>query len=74
MVTTSSGWRSSLNAGRRSAGKPREVTIAADRGWQSSGVWLEAGKTYRMTARGRYQIAVEKSADVERPGRVSRAA
>ncbi len=37
----------------------REVTIAADRGWQSSGVWLEAGKSYRVTARGRYQIAVE---------------
>ena len=37
----------------------REVAIAADRGWQSSGVWLEAGKTYRVTARGRFQVAVE---------------
>jgi hypothetical protein len=34
----------------------REVTIAADRGWQTSGVWLEAGKTYQITARGRYVI------------------
>jgi hypothetical protein len=41
-------------------GVRREVTVAADRGWQSSGVWLEARKTYRVTARGRFQIAVEK--------------
>jgi hypothetical protein len=37
----------------------REVTIATDRGWQSSGVWLEKGKSYRVTARGQFQIAVE---------------
>jgi hypothetical protein len=46
--------------------KPRSVTIAADRGWQSSGVWLEAGKTYHVTASGRYQIAVEKTNDGEK--------
>lgn len=33
------------------------VTLRADRGWQSSGVRLEAGKTYRLTASGRYQVA-----------------
>lgn len=43
--------------------KRRETTIAADKGWQSSGIWLEAGTTYRVAARGRYQIAAEKSAD-----------
>ncbi len=43
----------------------REFKVAADRGWQSSGVWLEAGKTYRVTARGRYQIAIENVAGVE---------
>jgi hypothetical protein len=48
-------------------GKPRSVTIAADRGWQSSGVWLEAGKTYRLNASGRYQIAFEKTSDGEKP-------
>jgi hypothetical protein len=37
----------------------RELAIAADRGWQSSGVWLEQGKTYRLRAHGRFQIAVE---------------
>jgi hypothetical protein len=47
-------------------GKPRSVTIAADRGWQSSGVWLEAGKTYHVTASGRYQIATETSNDGEK--------
>ena len=40
--------------------------IAADRGWQSSGVWLEAGKTYHVAASGRYQIAVEKNGDGEK--------
>lgn len=33
------------------------VALRADRGWQSSGVRLEAGKTYRLTASGRYQVA-----------------
>src|SRR5439155_24558510 len=33
------------------------VTLATDHGWQSSGYRLEAGKTYHITARGRYQIA-----------------
>jgi hypothetical protein len=35
------------------------VTIAADRGWQSSGFVLETGATYRIEAAGRYQIADE---------------
>jgi hypothetical protein len=48
-------------------GQPRSVTIAADRGWQSSGVWLDAGKTYHVTASGRYQIAVEKTSAGEKP-------
>lgn len=40
-------------------GGQRTVTIAADRGWQSSGVWLEAGREYLVTAEGRYEIAHE---------------
>jgi hypothetical protein len=32
------------------------ATIAADRGWQSTGVRLVAGKTYTLTASGRYQV------------------
>jgi hypothetical protein len=38
----------------------RRVTIAADRGWQSTGVMLEDGKSYRIEASGRYQIATEQ--------------
>jgi hypothetical protein len=34
-----------------------EVKLATDRGWQSSGVRLEAGKSYRITATGKYEIA-----------------
>lgn len=34
-----------------------EVSIAADRGWQSARVTLEAGQTYRLVATGRYQVA-----------------
>jgi hypothetical protein len=33
------------------------ATIAADRGWQSTGFRLAAGKTYTLTASGRYQVA-----------------
>jgi hypothetical protein len=47
--------------------KRQMITIQADRGWQSSGVWLEAGKEYRVTARGRYQIAAEPTDAGERP-------
>jgi hypothetical protein len=32
-------------------------TVAADRGWQSSGLRLEAGTRYRLRASGRYQVA-----------------
>jgi hypothetical protein len=42
-------------------GKPLEkvgtATIAADRGWQNSGLRLEGGQKYRLTASGRYQVA-----------------
>lgn len=33
------------------------VTIAADRGWQSTGWELAAGEEYQVVAKGRYQIA-----------------
>ena len=33
------------------------VTVASDRGWQSTGFSVEAGKTYTITATGRYQVA-----------------
>jgi len=33
------------------------VRIAADRGWQSTGLRLEAGRSYFVTARGQYLVA-----------------
>jgi hypothetical protein len=42
------------------AGANHPISIAADRGWQSSGIRLEAGKSYRISAAGRYQIAAEQ--------------
>jgi hypothetical protein len=38
-------------------GRTHSVSIAADRGWQSSGVRLIQGKSYRVAATGRYDIA-----------------
>ncbi len=32
------------------------VSIQADRGWQSTGVYLREGMTYQITASGRYQV------------------
>jgi len=43
-------------AGKPLAG-PSEAAVQAGRGWQSSGILLEAGKTYRLLATGRYQVA-----------------
>ena len=38
------------------------ATIAADRGWQSAGIRLEAGGRYRLEASGRYQVG--KTSDI----------
>jgi hypothetical protein len=46
-----------FSPGKPLAGKKAEITIRADRGWQNSGLRLEAGATYRLTAGGRYQVA-----------------
>jgi hypothetical protein len=37
--------------------EPVQIKIAADRGWQSSGVRLEMGKSYSLAASGVYEIA-----------------
>lgn len=39
------------------ADEPSKTEIAADRGWQSSGLLVERGKSYRITAAGRYTLA-----------------
>jgi hypothetical protein len=43
----------------KSATGPTRAEIRADRGWQSTGIILEAGKSYKETAEGRFQIASE---------------
>ncbi len=53
--------------GRPLAGGTRSVTIDADRGWQPSGVYLEAGRSYRITGSGRYQIAAEETDGTAQP-------
>jgi hypothetical protein len=50
-----------FRSGKLPASGSPSVTISADIGWQSSGLKLEAGQTYIITATGRYQIASENS-------------
>lgn len=45
-----------FRAGRPVGHDGAVTTIAADRGWQSTGWRVEAGRPYAVTARGRYQI------------------
>ena len=47
------------------------VAVAADRGWQNSGVRLEAGVGYRLRASGRYQVADRPQTWWCEPGGVS---
>jgi len=45
-----------LAPGKPLTGDKTIVTVATDRGWQSSGVQLEPGAKYRLRAKGRYQL------------------
>ena len=51
--------------------KGKAVTIAADRGWQNSGIQLQAGVKYQLTASGRYQVANKPKIWWCEPGGVS---
>ncbi len=51
--------------------KVKTVTIAADHGWQNSGLQLEGGVAYRLAATGRYQVAKEPKIWWCEPGGVS---
>jgi len=48
-----------------------EVRVQADRGWQSSAWRVEAGRTYRLIASGRYQVAQQPRIWWCEPGGVS---
>jgi hypothetical protein len=60
-----------LAAGKPLAGESAQISVAADRGWQSSGVQLEAGKKYRLRASGRYEVAKEPRVWECEPGGVT---
>ncbi|HEV2969094.1 MAG TPA: hypothetical protein VGY55_03830 [Pirellulales bacterium] len=47
------------------------VVVDADRGWQNSGLMLEAGTTYHLAAAGRYQVAKEPRIWWSEPGGIS---
>jgi hypothetical protein len=51
--------------------KPVKLSIAADRGWQNTGVRLEAGKRYKLTAGGRYTLARVPKPWTSEPGGVT---
>lgn len=52
-------------------GKQTRTLVHADRGWQNTGIRLEAGKKYQLTASGRYQLAKEPKPWISEPGGVS---
>ena len=49
----------------------KKVSLAADRGWQSSGVRVEAGQRYLLRAGGRYRIGEQPSTWWCEPGGVT---
>ena len=59
------------NAAGKTPGEAVVVEAAANRGWQNSGVALEAGTTYRLATAGRFALNVEeigKKLEFEAPG------
>jgi hypothetical protein len=51
--------------GKPLVGPTHTATIVANRGWQSSRAYLEAGNSYDVTADGRYQIAADQGGDMK---------
>lgn len=60
-----------FDSGRPLGTGPQRVTIAAERGWQSSKIKLTAGKPYRITATGRFVIADDGQSWPCEPGGVT---
>lgn len=53
------------------AGSRRQIAIRPDRGWQSSGVRVEAGRTYAVSASGRITVADEPKPWTSEPHGIS---
>lgn len=60
-------WRGSPLA----AGADVTIEVQAERGWQSSGVWLEAGAAYQLTTDGDVTLALEPKPWISEPQGVS---
>jgi hypothetical protein len=58
-------------AGEPLPARGAKAQVASDRGWQSSRLLVEAGKKYRITARGRYHVAQDPKPWLSEPGGVS---
>jgi hypothetical protein len=46
-----------LRPGSPLSGRPAKIEVAAERGWQSTGILVERGQTYQIAAEGRCTIA-----------------
>jgi len=49
----------------------KKIVVAADRGWQNSGLKLQGGREYRFRARGRFQVAETNKPWLSEAGGVS---
>ena len=57
--------------GKPLPGAGAKVAVAADHGWQPSGLRLEAGRTYQLQASGRFQVADKPRVWWSEPGGVT---
>jgi hypothetical protein len=53
------------------AGEPVKLDVAADRGWHNTGLRLEAGQRYQLTASGQYTLANEPKPWISEAGGVT---
>jgi hypothetical protein len=60
-----------LTPGKLLDAKPQTIQVEADRGWQNSGVKLEADKNYSISATGKYQVANRTKPWISEPTGIS---
>lgn len=53
------------------AGETKTITVAADHGWQSTGIALQPDAAYEVTAAGRFQVDDQPRAWISEPNGVS---
>jgi hypothetical protein len=51
--------------------QPAHISVQADHGWQNSGILLQRGNTYKLTATGQYQVANDPKPWISEPAGVS---